>query len=72
MCPALPSIMSFAVVRGAASAAQLHLDGLLDEVRAGGGSRAAGRGGVALSQLMYHCLKRNPHDLFMVRGPTSQ
>lgn len=61
--------MSHTVVRGKPNAAQLHLDTILDDILTARGIEPgpAARDTVTLSEILYHCLKERPNDLFMVR-----
>ncbi|CAB3256726.1 unnamed protein product [Arctia plantaginis] len=66
--------MSHTVVRGKPTASQLYLDGVLDEVLLEKGIKPdnAQRATVTLSQLMFHCLKRNLDATFLTNGATGE
>lgn len=60
--------MTHAVLRGKPTAAQLYLDGLLNEVLVSRGKipDAEGRERVSLPQILFHCLAKNLEGVFIV------
>ncbi|XP_026740514.1 probable 4-coumarate--CoA ligase 1 [Trichoplusia ni] len=66
--------MSHTVVRGKPNAAQLHLDTVLDDILTARGVEPGpeARDTVTLSEILYHCLKERPNDLFMINGATGE
>lgn len=59
--------MSFAVVRGSPTAAQRFVDAAL-EGAARGGAGGGDPAHVSMPQLMLHCMREHPDDIFMVRN----
>lgn len=60
--------MSHTVVRGKPTAAHLYLDTVLDSILVEKGVKPdpTHRDNVTISEIMFHCLKERPKDVFMV------
>ncbi|CAH0696962.1 unnamed protein product [Spodoptera exigua] len=66
--------MSHTVVRGKPNAAQLHLDSVLDAILLEQGIKpsAEARSNVPLAQIMLHCFKQRPNEVFLSNAGTGK